>query len=101
MSWDRLSKRVLDIDIEHCPLRRRLEDHRSPFVTLRTGIEDRSTARFRRTLLLETNGCILLIASYSLLRNLCHIRALEDSFHARTSPSDTTIHLFGQGATLA
>src|SRR5215470_13881729 len=37
--------------------------------------------RARRTLLLETNGCILLIASYSLLRNLCHIRALEDCFH--------------------
>jgi hypothetical protein len=33
-----------------------------------------------RTLLLETNGCILLIASCSLLRNLCHIRALEDMF---------------------
>src|SRR5215467_6977693 len=27
----------------------------------------------QRTLLLETNGCILLIASYSLLRNLCHM----------------------------
>jgi hypothetical protein len=33
-----------------------------------------------RTLLLETNGWILLIAGYSLLRNLCHIRALEDMF---------------------
>src|SRR5215813_2545614 len=33
-----------------------------------------------RTLLMETNGCILLIASYYLLRNLCHIGALEDVF---------------------
>jgi len=33
-----------------------------------------------RTLLLETNGCILLIASYYLLKNICHIEALEDVF---------------------
>jgi len=34
-----------------------------------------------KSLLLETNDCILLIAGYSLLRKLSHIRALEDSFH--------------------
>jgi len=33
-----------------------------------------------RTLPLETNGCILLIASYYLLKNICHIEALEDVF---------------------
>ena len=39
MSWVRLLKRVFDI--ETLPeLRRRLEDHRCPFDTLRTGIDD-------------------------------------------------------------
>src|SRR5215831_14332735 len=40
MSWARLLKRVFDIDIEHCPTAQRLEDHRRPFDTLRTDIED-------------------------------------------------------------
>jgi hypothetical protein len=41
MSWARLLKRVFDIDIEQLPeLWRRFEDHRRPFDTLRTGIED-------------------------------------------------------------
>jgi hypothetical protein len=40
MSWARLLKRVFDIDMELPQLRRRLEDHRRPFDTLRTGIED-------------------------------------------------------------
>src|SRR5215467_3083654 len=30
--------------------------------------------------MLETNGCILLIASYYLFKNICHIEALEDVF---------------------
>src|SRR5262249_36474762 len=38
------------------------------------GVVDGRIAAGLRTLLLETNGCILLISSYSLLRNLCHIR---------------------------
>ena len=40
MSWAPLLKRVFDIDVEHCPDCGGLEDHRRPFDTLRTGIED-------------------------------------------------------------